>query len=195
MRLREQGFSLIEVLAAVSLLIVLFIPLVRAAIDGLRSEGDSRRRMEASLLADNALAELESDLVIGIVPAVGEEPWEVREFRGITKVTSFELPEVIEENDSEFANQRIHEIGSLEGDLGAEQTIFPLPGSNEESPLRKIEITVSWPGFGDPDPSEGAAELRNRVVRTTFAFDLISVRPKLRLDLEAQADALEALLP
>ena len=88
----ERGFTLLEVLAAVSLLIVLFIPLVRSAIDGLRSEGQSRRRMEASLLADNALAEIESGIAIGDVPGVGEEITEEREFLIFTAVTSFDLP-------------------------------------------------------------------------------------------------------
>jgi type II secretory pathway pseudopilin PulG len=195
MRRSERGFSLLEVLAAVSLLIVLFIPLVRSAIDGLRSEGESRRRMEASLLADNALADLEADLLIGIAPAIGEESWEVDEFRGTTRVTSFDLP-VPDDADSAEEQRRLAGIDSLDGNLGIRQSIFPPPNSSQVSPLRKIEITVSWPGYGDPELGAEDVGERNRVVRTTFAFDLASVQQLLGpVDLEQQANALEALLP
>ena len=155
----ERGFTLLEVLAAVSLLIVLFIPLVRTAIDGLRSEGQSRRRMEASLMADNALAEIESGIAIGAVPGVGQEITEEREFLIFTEVTSFDLPFPIDE--------------TADGEVAA--SIFPGPNSTEESPLRKIEIVVSWPGPGETELEGENVGWSNRVVRTTFAFDVAGV--------------------
>jgi len=199
MQSRERGFSLIEVLAAVSLLIILFIPLVRAAIDGLRSEGESRRRLEASLLADNVLAEIESGFQLGIVPNIGEEASEVAEFRILSAVTRFDVPFLNEERgEDELTGGRrtLGEINSLGEDFGASQSIFPPPDSSEVSPLRKIEITVSWPGYGDPDQGEESDGQRNRVVRTTFAFDVDSVSDRLEsLDLEKEASELGALLP
>jgi hypothetical protein len=193
MRLRERGFSLLEVMAAVSLLIVIFIPLVRAAIDGLRSEGESRRRMEASLLADNTLADLESDMVLGIVPPIGEESWEVMEFRGTTTVTSFLPPVATAGSDTESAEgqRNLGDPNPPAGNSGAGQSIFPPPNSNQESPLRKIEIRVSWPGTGDPEFADEESDPRNQVVRTTFAFDLISIEHLLGpVDLEDRFNAL-----
>ena len=52
------GFTLIEVLAAVALLGILYAVLARVAIEGLRAEGDSERRLEASLLADERVNDL-----------------------------------------------------------------------------------------------------------------------------------------
>ena len=186
MRTRESGFSLLEVLAAVTLLIVLFIPLGRAAIDGLRSEGESRRRLEASLLADDALAKIESGLSIGTVPEIGENANEEREFRIVTSVTSFQLPFAINE---ETEPQRGVELA---------QSLFPAPNSRQPSPLLKIEIRVSWPGPGGAeDRFDGDdAEHESRVTRTTFAFDFNGVADKLAvLQLAGQGEpGLEDLL-
>ncbi|MFB3118027.1 MAG: prepilin-type N-terminal cleavage/methylation domain-containing protein, partial [Myxococcota bacterium] len=52
MRISNGGFTLIEVLGAVAILAILYTTLATVAIRGLRSEGESRRMLEASLLAD-----------------------------------------------------------------------------------------------------------------------------------------------
>ena len=177
MRNRDRGFTLLEVLAAVSLLIVIYIPLVRAAIDGLRSEGESRRRMEASLIADRELSTIETGIASGSFPEVGETTREDREFRIVTSINPFELPFAVDE-------KKDPPRGS-----DPAPSIFPEPNSREESPLLKIEITVFWPGAGggNAEFDDEFDEQLSRVVRTTFAFDLPSITDKLVvLTLEAQ---------
>lgn len=160
----DRGFSLLEVMAAFSLLIILFIPLVHAAIDGLRSEGESRRTLEASLLADNTLAEIESGLALGLVPDVGTQELLEGEFRILTAVSSFNPPRASAE-DTAAAPSGI--------------SIFPASGSPDVSPLRKIEVSVSWPGYGETALEGDRSGSQNRVVRTTFAFDIGAIQDRL----------------
>ena len=65
MRRAELALTLLEVMAAVALLVIVYTFLAKAATQGVRSEADSRRRMEASLLADATLAEIETRLALG----------------------------------------------------------------------------------------------------------------------------------
>ncbi len=68
------GFSLIEVLAAVAILGIWFSMLAALAMDGLRTTGESQRRLRASLLADEMLAELELKALQGErLDELGEE--------------------------------------------------------------------------------------------------------------------------
>ena len=67
------GFTLIEVLGAVAVLAILYTVLASVAIQALRAEGESRRRMEASLLIGEHMAALEAAIALGGVPDVGEE--------------------------------------------------------------------------------------------------------------------------
>ena len=58
-RRRPQGFTLLEVLAAVAILGLWFAVLANVAIQGLRSEGRNERRLRASLIADRVLTDVE----------------------------------------------------------------------------------------------------------------------------------------
>jgi len=71
MRSSDGGFTLIEVLGAVAILAILYTTLSTVAIRGLRSEGESRRMLEASLLADWELSEFELELQTGAAPEIG----------------------------------------------------------------------------------------------------------------------------
>ena len=71
MRNSDGGFTLIEVLGAVAILAILYTTLSTVAIRGLRSEGESRRMLEASLLADWELSEFELELQTGAAPEIG----------------------------------------------------------------------------------------------------------------------------
>ena len=54
---RLQAFTMLEVLAAVSVLAIVYLVLANVAIEGLRAEGESMRRLEASLIADELLSD------------------------------------------------------------------------------------------------------------------------------------------
>jgi prepilin-type N-terminal cleavage/methylation domain-containing protein len=145
---RRSGFTLLEVLAAVAILGGLYIVLAGVAMQGLRAEGESQRRLEASLLADHHLSELEIQLEAGTPPELGRTESEEDLFRIELEVKPFEisLP-----------------APSTEAGDGAE---LPSPaddtGTAALAALRTIELTVSW--------LEGEEE--RSVVRTTYAFDL-----------------------
>jgi prepilin-type N-terminal cleavage/methylation domain-containing protein len=159
MRRTERGFTLIEVLAAVAVLGLLYTVLAEGAMQALRAEGVSKRRLEASLLADSRLAEVELELEGNSVPAVGATESEEDDFRVVVTVEPFDLmlPGLGAEDEKP---------GPLLGDLTQDRS----------SPLRKIEVRVFW--------FEGQGELK--VVRTTFALDMLAIDTELFQEQEAE---------
>jgi prepilin-type N-terminal cleavage/methylation domain-containing protein len=147
----RPGFTLLEVLAAVAILGGLYVVLADVAMQGLRAEGESQRRLEASLLADYHLSELEIQLEAGIAPELGRTESEEDAFRIELDVKPFEIS-----------------LPDLRTDTGVVSGL-PLPaddpGAAALEALRAIELTVSW--------LEGEEE--RSVVRTTYAFDLEAV--------------------
>jgi prepilin-type N-terminal cleavage/methylation domain-containing protein len=139
----RSAFTLLEVLAAVAILGILYVVLADVAIQGLRAEGRSRRRMEASLVADRALSEIEIEIEAGGLPELGHLPEREEDmFRIAVEIRPYSIPLV----------GGTAEAGS--------DTAAPLEGGALAS-LREIELVVTW--------LEGADELQ--VVRTTYAFD------------------------
>jgi len=138
------GFTLLEVLGAVLVLAMLYSVLAEVAIQGLRAEGESRRRLEASLFADELLSEIEASIADGDVPDLGvsleeDEPYTI-ELEVLPIDTGALLPP---------------------GVLGEEETLASLMGAQtDESPIREIALTISW--------SEGDRELN--VKRTTIGL-------------------------
>lgn len=148
----ERAFTLLEVLAAVAILGIVYTTLARAAMEGLRAEGDSRRRLEASLLADETLGDIELQIEAGAVPAPGATEDDVDEFVVRVEVTPFEIPGLEEpEPAAGAAAQPIVLVGKGPG----------VP----ETPVRQIDVTVVW-NDGERERSVG---------RRTFAFDFEAV--------------------
>ena len=147
MRRAERALTLLEVMAAVALLGILYTFLAKAAAQGVRSEADSRRRMEASLLADATLAEIETRLATGEALQLERTETENEEFRVSVEVTPFELPAELAGGLAETGPGTPSAPGA--GDAGA------------ASLLQRVEIRVVW----DDGIFERSAE------RLTFAFD------------------------
>jgi hypothetical protein len=151
MRRSERGFTLLEVLGAVALLAFVYTTLSTVTIRGLRSEGESRRLLEASLLADWTLAEIELQVVDGTVPELGSEESEDGIFRVSIEVNVFEVP-----------------IGDLAADGGGGPgAAAPGPETlltGADSPIREILVAVRW------DEGVETAE----VIRTTYAVDPVA---------------------
>lgn len=137
----RAGFTLIEVLAAVALLGILYAVLARVAIEGLRAEGDSKRRLEASLLADERL----SDMVGLPVPPVGRSQTIEGDFTFMLDVTPFVFPP---------------EWGVADSDAAAPLLLAADPKGGAQS-LRTVQLTVAW--------LEGESE--RHVSRTFFLLD------------------------
>jgi prepilin-type N-terminal cleavage/methylation domain-containing protein len=149
MKRPERGFTLLEVMASVAIIAIVFTTLAQVASHGLRSEGQSKRRLEASLIADTVLTAIETQLASGIAPEIGETESEEGLFRILTTVDAFDLASAI----------------PLEGlgvdDPTSDPTLAGVLG-DDVSPIREIRIAVRW--------DEGVDEFQ--VIRTTYGIDL-----------------------
>lgn len=88
----EQAFTLIEVLGAVALLGIVYPIIITWAGHGIRSEGNSRQLLEASLIADKRLAHIETAFVNGTAPQLGRTQTETDGYQVVTLVEEYELP-------------------------------------------------------------------------------------------------------
>ena len=159
MRNSDSGFTLFEVLGAVAILAILYTTLSTVAIRGLRSEGESRRMMEASLLADWELSGFEIDFLDkGEAPLIGitenEEQdgftvtWEVTPLQ--TKIFKTALDK---EQERYLANLDTQPPPVLAG-----QTVAI---DGEAPPFLQVVLRVSWFEAGN----------ERSVTRTIFAVD------------------------
>jgi len=149
----DRGFTLLEVMAAVAIVAIVFTTLARVASEGLRSEGSSKRRLEASLLADAALADVEAQLQSGTELDMGSRETDEDPFTVEVEVSTFDLAAAIPLEDASEGNS----VSSL---------LAGSDGGSAESPLRQIDIRVFW--------NEGFEEYQ--VVRTTFGIDQAAIQ-------------------
>ncbi|NRA98164.1 MAG: type II secretion system protein [Planctomycetes bacterium] len=126
----SRGFTLLEVLAAVAFVGLVFTALSRSATVGIISEGDNRRRMEAAALADAEMTQIELGLQSSGVPEDGLSEREVDDFLIVTEVApwtpSLELTTAIEE----ISPEGIQFFGGGQPD--------------RVSPVREIRVRVEW---------------------------------------------------
>ncbi|HXK26200.1 MAG TPA: prepilin-type N-terminal cleavage/methylation domain-containing protein [Myxococcota bacterium] len=172
---RRRGFTLLEVMAAVLVLGLIYTVLAEAAIRGLRSEGISRRRVEASLIADRFLADLESQVELGEVPTSGEEQHDVDVYHVGIRVEPFDPTPMLDtiaqiekqrsrpdrkKNNADQTKASSMEVGAPTAGAPTED-LLAKPRSGEDGRLRRIDVAVTW--------QDGDRE--QHVLRTTFAFD------------------------
>jgi prepilin-type N-terminal cleavage/methylation domain-containing protein len=160
---RLRGFTLLEVLAAVAVLAIVYTSLARAAMQGLANQGDASRRLRASMLADEALGQIEALLAAGTAPPVGESelPSEDPDFAIAVEVRPFE------DVATALAAAAAPEAGELAGRAA--------PGEAERE--KPLELLVAAPG-GAPPLLEIAVRVRwvegaleQEVTRASFAAD------------------------
>ena len=147
---RSIGFTLLEVLAGILVLGLLYTVLASAAIRGLRSEGTDRRRAEASLVADRELASIESQIATG---APLENGVVEREEAPYTIVVDVQPEDVLALLPAPLYDEIVR---------GADPDVPTLLVDEKgESRVQRLTIVVEWDESGEPD----------RVARTTYAFD------------------------
>ena len=158
MRISDGGFTLFEVLGAVAILAILYTTLSTVAIRGLRSEGESRRMLEASLLADWELSEFELELETGAAPEIGITETEVEDGFTVTwEVTPLQI--VI------FENASTEDRDANASNLAGQSSLVPAGpiGITEsgEVPFLQVALRVSWFEAGN----------ERSMTRTIFAVD------------------------
>ncbi len=140
-----------EVLAAVLVLGILYTVLATSAIEGLRSEGESKRRLQASLLADEHLIELESEIAGGLFPEIGTEETELDEFQLVIEVAPFDVTPYLGD--------------AFQEELSEGSTSLLSPDRTDGSLLRLVSVMVRW--FEAADEHE--------VRRSTLVYDQATI--------------------
>ncbi len=162
-----MGFTLLEVLAAVAILLLAFTTLAGVAGESLLREGESGRELRASLLADQELAQLEASLYLETAPPVGREEREEEEFLVEVETAALDLELPAPSALAKRASQADSPPASL----------LHRGRGTATSPLRQIDVRVSW--------TEGLTE--HEVRRTSFALDPETAAPILEALAASQA--------
>jgi prepilin-type N-terminal cleavage/methylation domain-containing protein len=159
MRNSDSGFTLFEVLGAVAILAIVYTTLSGVAIQWLRSEGESRRILEASLVADLEISQFEMELDTGVAPEIGITQSEESE-DGLTltwEVTPLETKvfKTAQEQEQErnAKNPDAQPLPVAAAQAGAANNLTPA--------FLQVELRVSWFEAGE----------ERAVTRTLFAVD------------------------
>lgn len=138
-------------MVAIALLALVTTSLTQVTVDGMRIEGEADRRLEASLLADRVLAELESQAFQGTAPEIGKDVQEEAGYQITLEARPLDL-------------DRLGLIPPPSPGEPPPAALVGTPGLGSAPPLLQIEVVVAW--------QEGVHELSVR--RTTFSFDAAS---------------------
>lgn len=164
---RRDGFSLLEVLAAVAVLGLVYTVLATAGIQGLRLEGDAGRRLRASLLAEQKILEVEAQVATGQAPELGSSESEEGDYLVRTEVAPLGL-EIGDTKASKRARERLERaVGGKAKSEKKPGSLLEQKGANEKSMLLRVDVQVAW--------QEGASE--QVVTRTTYALDSAAAAP------------------
>jgi prepilin-type N-terminal cleavage/methylation domain-containing protein len=158
MRTSNAGFTLFEVLGAVAILAILYTTLSTVAIQGLRSEGESRRILEASLVADWELSEFELSLETGEAPVIGITEGEEVDGMTVTWEIAPLQTAIFESNSDEDRKASAQNYAAPGTQLPAAQTATTKDGATV---FLQVNLTVSWLEAGNV----------RSVKRTIFAVD------------------------
>lgn len=165
---RRAGFTLLEVMAAVAVLGLVTVYLARAASEGFGVEGDARRRLQASLLADRVLTELETGWAAGNPVEPGSHEEELEGYRVAVDVEPFDAAAV--GLDLAALEQAPGEVPGRSARLPGSTPDLLAPASRgRPAPLSRVSVIVAWP--------EGAEE--QSVARSSFVFDRTAAEPLL----------------
>jgi len=147
-RRKELGLTLLEVLAAAMIFAMVMTVLIGTSSTAVHNVGVSARRLEANLVADEMLADLEIQMKQGFAPEVDENE-STRDQYSILVIRT----DLFQESDAAEANSG--------GTAGAIASLLGSDLPEVAKHLKQYDIEVSWIEQNGPQT----------VSRTTFAFD------------------------
>lgn len=161
---RRAAFTLLEVLCAVAVLAIVLTALARASVMGLRDEGDTTRRAQASLLADRTIEGIEANLRLDQPPTPGAQEDDRDGFQVKVEVKPFDAQAA----GLHAAPPPPSDRPSQQLPPGPPQGLLAPPGSGP-SPLLWVTVRVGW--------ADGVYQ--RDVTRTTLLFDPTAAAPLL----------------
>ncbi|MEZ4279240.1 MAG: prepilin-type N-terminal cleavage/methylation domain-containing protein [Myxococcota bacterium] len=171
-RRNARGLTLLEVLAATMIFALVMTVLVGTSTTAVHRSGVAARRLEANLLADAIVADLEIDMRKQIAPVLERTEWTTEDENYVVRVQNRSIQEALAAPAETVADEVAEANGAPSpGPSGAGATQIGggagigtlLAGELPEvaKHLRQYDIEVVWIG---PDGPES-------LTRTTFAFD------------------------
>lgn len=171
-RRHARGLTLLEVLAATMIFALVMTVLVGTSTTAVHRSGVAARRLEANLLADAIVADLEIDMRKQIAPVLERTEWTTEDENYVVRVQNRSIQEALAAPAETVADEVAEANGALSpGPSGPGATQIGggagigtlLAGELPEvaKHLRQYDIEVVWIG---PDGPES-------LTRTTFAFD------------------------
>jgi len=151
---RQRGLTLLEVMAAVALMGLVYTALASKATQGVMSESDSLRRFQASLIADEKLAGIETAAAQQQAPELGtiEEETEDGLFVVSLEVEPWSLPAL---EDAETDRKPPSVAEDILGD-----------GDQDPGALLEVRVRIAW------DSGRGERSIE----RSTFVLDYARLR-------------------
>jgi len=177
----ERGFTLLEVLAAAMILAIAYTALLGMHIEAARAEGRSLRHIDAGLIAEEKLADLEARLKPDEKIERIEDEGEVDGFKYTMTTTALAKCMAAQVGGglaaaSDAVTDAAADAGGEPANVGA--LLAQLQGMAQD--LVCLQVVVSWPegetGFG-------------QIQRVSFAFDRVATLERLQqLQQGAQGD-------
>jgi hypothetical protein len=181
-RSRTRAFTLLETLAAVAVLALVYVTLARVGMTGLAAEGGADRRLRAALAADERIMELEAELEAGRTLPLGDTEETSGDFAVHVSVTPLDLALP---GPPEAVGKRLRDVkGAADVARAAagklpQASLFAGAAPGQPGPGRHVTVRVQW--------AEGAGEAS--VVRESYGLDLEVAKPILdALDAATKAE-------
>jgi len=157
---RRGGFTLLEVLAAVGIMALVFTYLSGHAMQGIAIHGQDRRLLAAADIADEVMADLEIQMNEQIIPPEGIEEYERDGYLVTVTVRPFSDIEVpLGTPPPRGPDGLLQDYESLDLLIVHESRGFA-------AALRAIDVVVAW--------DEGDEE--KQVLRTTYGLDMVALQ-------------------
>lgn len=186
---REAGLTLLEVLAATMIFALVMTTLIGTSSALVRRVTQSLQRLEANLLADRVVADLEIEMRKGKAPVLEKTEWSSEDEQYVVRVLNRTIQEALAAPATSVAEEAAAEAGATPPTSPGATTIGGASGIGTllagqlpevAKHLRQYDVEVAWSGIGGPES----------VTRTTFAFDWQAAKVEFAALFESGEDGL-----